>query len=134
MYNKINYFKSSFIHIQLTYIIIKLIHHLMPLKYTRYIHSLFPPIFSRIKLSGITINNGKNLLYLTIDKFLEMIQSFIICAQSHPLISAHYRIPTFLLKIIIYILYIIRKATKTILTIKIIKNYRWYTYQLNYQF
>ncbi len=135
MYNKLNYTQPTSIHIHPIHIIIKKNQHKMHIINIKFLHILFQSISSllfyrtyyikdsnekliypNIKLGGIFSKNGEEPYCLTIDKILVMIQlSIIICAISHSLISAQYRIPTFLLKFIIYMSYIIKIFIKLFL-------------------
>ncbi len=68
-------------------------------------------------MSGTISKNGDGTNYLTIDKSFSIDPViYLQGALSHPLVSAHFRNPTFLLKFIEYTLHIIRKSTNTILT------------------
>ncbi len=99
-------------------ITIQKIHQRTPIIDTRQLYTLIPPIFSllfcfSIKLGRIISKNGVEFHYLTIDIYLVLIQSFInMRAVSHPLVSAQFRIPTFLTYFIIYILNITQNTTR----------------------
>eukprot|EP01084_Bolivina_argentea_P296765 511163_1 len=137
MHNKLNNTRPTSIQIHPIHIIIKKNQYKTHIikKNIKFFYILFKSIFSslfyrtyhiknsnealicsNIKLGGIFNKIGEETYDLAFDKILVMVQLFIIiCALSHSLVSAQYRIPTFLLKFIIYMSYITKNIHQIIL-------------------